>query len=223
MPSRQTRRSQNDWAITSPVATLIHRRTGEPRRNEKKAIHSRFEQRRTMGPHQGCCQEPRAESRLLASRRKPAHVRVGHAQIFVRVDRNVVDTNFVVEVGAGAASAVPDVADGVATVYVLPGKDCKAGQMSVASRDSMAVVQGYGASVAAQEIGKLYYALCRSHHRLAVRRADVHPGVERAFAVKWINALAKRSRDRAFNRPHIRRRVGSQPVGGGHVACESKR
>jgi len=53
---------------------------------------------------------------------------------------SVVDANFVVEVRAGAASAVADVADGVAAVYVLSGEDGKAGEVSVTRRDSVAMV-----------------------------------------------------------------------------------
>src|SRR5271169_2530026 len=85
---------------------------------------------------------------------------LGHsqAQIFVGIYGDVVDADFVVEMGAGGASALADVADGVAAVDVLAGGYSEAGKMAVAGGDAVAVVDHDGASVAAEEIRESYYA-----------------------------------------------------------------
>src|SRR5262249_30893068 len=53
-------------------------------------------------------------------------LREGGAQVLVRIHRCVVDVNFVVDVRAGAASALPDETDHVAALHVLPDGDGKA-------------------------------------------------------------------------------------------------
>jgi hypothetical protein len=57
---------------------------------------------------------------FLAACGKSAHMRIGDAQILVGIYRDVVDADFIVEVRAGAAAAIADVADGVSAVHVLP-------------------------------------------------------------------------------------------------------
>ena len=56
---------------------------------------------------------------LLASGGESAHVGYRQPEILVGVYRGVVDTDFVVEMGAGAASALADVSDGVSAVDTL--------------------------------------------------------------------------------------------------------
>jgi len=99
----------------------------------------------------------------------------------------------------------PDVADGIAAMHVLPGENCKARQMSVASSNSVTVVKNDCPSVAAHEVRKVYNAVGRSNDRLTVCRADVNSGVECAFAVKWINA------SRTIPSPALRPAKGSGP------------
>src|SRR5438067_10769189 len=77
----------------------------------------------------------------------------GDAQVLIRIDRCVVDTDFVVEVGTGAASAEPDITDGLAFVHALSGGDVEAGEMSVAGGDAVAVVDLDEMSVAAHVAG----------------------------------------------------------------------
>ena len=98
---------------------------------------------------------------------------VGDTQVFVWIHRHVVNADFVMKVWTSAAAAVPDIADGIASVNVLAGKYCEALEMAVASCDSVTVVENNGASVAAHEIGKLNHGLCRSNDRLAVQSSDV--------------------------------------------------
>ena len=68
--------------------------------------------------------------------------------------RSVVDADFVVEMGTGAAAALTYVSDGVAAMYVLTRHDRKVCQVAVAGRDSVTVVDHDCPSVAAQEIGE---------------------------------------------------------------------
>src|SRR5437764_3823968 len=115
-------------------------------------------------------------------------MRVGDAQVLVRIYRHVVDAYFVVEVGAGAAAAVADVPDGVAAMEVLSGVDCEAFHVAVARGDSVAMVNDDGPSVSTHEIGELDCAVSRSYDRLPVKGANVHARVKGAFPVEGIDA-----------------------------------
>src|SRR5882672_314159 len=125
--------------------------------------------------------------------------------------------------GAGAASALADVSDGVAAVYVLARDAGEAAQVAVAGGDAAAVVDDYGASVAAQEVGKHDHPVGRRHYRLPVGGSDINTTVEGAFSVERVNALAKRSCDGSFHRPKIRGGIRPQPVGRGRIAGQTQR
>ena len=105
----------------------------------------------------------------------------------------------------------------VAAMNVLAGGNGEAGQMSVAGRDAVSVVDHDGASVAAQEIGEGHNAVGRSNHCRSNTGGNIDTGVERAFSVKRIDALAKGAGHQAFDRPEIRSRVRADPVGRGGV------
>ena len=128
---------------------------------------------------------------FLTARSEAAHVRVGHAQVFVRIDWDIVDADFVVKVWAGAASAIADVADRVAPVYVLPGINRKALHVSVACGDAVAVVEDDRPTISAHEVGEFYDTFGRRHNRLPVNRTDIDARVECAFTVERINTLAE--------------------------------
>ena len=136
-------------------------------------------------------------------------------EIFVGVYGDVVDADFVVEMGAGGASALANVADGVAAVDVLSGGDGEAGQVAVAGGDAVAVIEHDGASVAAEEVGEGDGTVGRRDHGRAYVGGDIDAGVEGAFSVKRIDALAERAGDLAFDGPEIGSRVGADPIGGG--------
>jgi hypothetical protein len=61
-------------------------------------------------------------------------------QEFVRINWSVIDADFVVQMWTGAATAQPDISDGVASAHKLSGYNRIASKMSVASGDSVAVV-----------------------------------------------------------------------------------
>src|SRR5215471_960715 len=112
-------------------------------------------------------------------------------QVLVRVHWRFVDADFVVEVRPGRASAEADVPNRIATVYVLPGGNRVARKVSVARRDSMSVIDNNGTPVSAHEVGERNLPVSWGNHRRADDRGNVYAGVERAFAVERINALAK--------------------------------
>src|SRR6266700_6919017 len=139
-------------------------------------------------------------------------MRVGHTQIFVGIDRDIVDADFVVKVRSGAATAVANVADGVAAMYMLAGEDGEAFQVSVTRGDPVAVLEDDSPSVAAHDVGEFHHAFRRSDDRLSVEGADIDTRVECAFAVEGIYTLTEGSRNWPFHWPQVRRRVRADPV-----------
>ena len=135
-----------------------------------------------------------------------------------RINRSAVDSNFVVEMRSGGAPAETDVSDDVATVDMLAADDGKTRQVAVASGDAMAVIQDQRSSIAAQHVGENHHTIRGCDDRLPIRCADIHAAVERAFTVEGIDALAKGGGNPSFHRPHVRSRVGADPVSGGDVA-----
>ena len=128
---------------------------------------------------------------LLASRCKSAHMRIGNAQVLVRINWDVIDSDFVVEMRAGAASAVTNVADGIPTMHVLPGIHGEALHVSIACGDAMAMIENDGASVSTHKVGELDNGICRCHDRLTVHATNVDAGVESALTIEWIDAFSK--------------------------------
>ena len=88
---------------------------------------------------------------------------------------------------------------------------------------AMPVIDHHGTAIAAHKVGEIHLAVSRSHYWLAHDRGDVHPGVKRALTVERIDAFAKRSGDRAFDRPQIGRLVGAQPISRRRVTCKAQR
>src|SRR5262252_9024350 len=110
-------------------------------------------------------------------------MRVGYAEVFVGIDRDIINADFIVKVRASASSAVPHVSNGIAAMHMLPGIDRKALHVSVAGRDSVTVIDDDRASVAAHEIGELHNTLGRSHDRLTVKSANIDARVKCTFTV----------------------------------------
>src|ERR1039458_4247354 len=90
----------------------------------------------------------------LASGLEAAVVGYRHAEILVGIDWSVVDADFVVEMRAGGASAHDDVADGVAAMDLLSGRDREAGKVAIAGGDGMAVIDHDGFAVSAHEVSE---------------------------------------------------------------------
>src|SRR2546423_6256890 len=160
---------------------------------------------------------------LLASRGESADVRVGSAQVFMRIYRSIVDAHFVVEVWSSAAAGIANIADSIAAMNAFAGEDRDALHMSIACSDAMAMVENYSASVSAHEIGKRHGGVRGGHDRLPNGRSNINAGMECAFTVKRIYAFTKSCRNRAFHRPQIRSRVSANPISRSHVSREPKR
>ena len=61
----------------------------------------------------------------LAAGHETAAVGNGHAEVLVRIDRGIVDPDFIMKMGTGRASAFTDVSDDIAAVHMLPGGHCE--------------------------------------------------------------------------------------------------
>src|ERR1051326_468473 len=153
----------------------------------------------------------------LAARDKPAAVRDVDAQVLVRIDRSVVDANFVVEVRTGRAAALADIADHVAAIHSLSSCDRIAGKVAVPGADAIAVVDDDGLAVAAHHLGDRHDAIRRGNNPGAVAAADIHAAMECAFPVERVNALAEAAGDLAFDGPQVGSRVRPNPVGGSGI------
>src|SRR5215469_5512435 len=149
----------------------------------------------------------------LASRSKPAAVRDGDAKVFVGIDRNVVDTNFVVKVRAGRAAALADITNHVAAVYALASGDRKTGKMPVTGADAVAMLNHDGLAIATQRVGQSHDAVGRRNDRGTVAGADVHAAMERAFSVERINTFSEAASHLALYWPKVWSSIGTDPIG----------
>src|SRR3954469_19455524 len=127
----------------------------------------------------------------LASGCKPADVRVCGAQIFVWIDRRIVDADFGVKVRSSAAASISDVADSIAAMNVLTGEYRDALHVPVAGGNAVPVIKDDSASVSAHEVGEHHNCVCGSDNLLPDCRPNINSGMEGTFTVKWINAFAE--------------------------------
>src|ERR1700691_2050571 len=95
--------------------------------------------------------------------------------------------------------------------------------MTVACRDAVSVVDVDGASVTAEKVGEGDDTVGRCNHWTADPGGDVHARVKRAFSVKWIDTLAKRTGNLAFHRPQVGSRICANPVGVRRVPRQAER
>ena len=118
-------------------------------------------------------------------------MRKGESQILMGIDWSVVDTNFVMEVWSGAATAQTNKADRIATMHVLSGSDGEVGQVAVAGADPVTVVDHDGTAVAAHEVSKDHHAIGGRHHALTIRGCDIYSAMKCAFTVEWIDSFSE--------------------------------
>src|ERR1700733_1913310 len=168
------------------------------------------------------CKDTKPRTGCLAAGLKVAAVSDGDAEVFVRIDWSVVDANFVVKMWTGGAAAETDIADRVAAMNALARCDGEPGEMAIPGRDAMAMIHHNGLTVSAHEFGERNYAIGGRNHRMPIAAADINATVKCSFPVEGINALAKTSRDLAFDRPEIGCGIGAVPVGRGGVASQSE-
>src|ERR1700677_637321 len=128
----------------------------------------------------------------------------------MRVDRRIVDANFVVQVRARGSPAVTDIADHFTTNHLLARDDCKARHVSVDRLNPVAVIDDDLAAIAVRHFSRLYSAIARSANGKPIRRADVDTGMEFALAIAQdrVFALAKATCDWSHDGPQ-RWNIGS--------------
>ena len=143
---------------------------------------------------------------MLAAGLETAALGDRKTKIFIRINRRVVDAHLVMEVRPGGTATEADITDRIATMDVLTGRDGKAGKMAVARCDAVAVIDDDELSVSAHEIRKGDYAIRRSHDRVAVVAANIHPAVKRALTVERVDALAEAGRYLAIHWPKVGKR-----------------
>src|SRR5437660_7393112 len=136
----------------------------------------------------------------LASGAEPAAMGEGDAQVLIWIDGCVVDADFVVEVRAGRTATQADVTDHVAAVDFLAGRHGIPREVAIPSADAMPVIEHDGLAVSAEEVAERDHGVGRSNDLMPQVAADVHAGVERAFTIERIDALAKAARNLPFNR-----------------------
>src|SRR5205823_12418984 len=128
--------------------------------------------------------------------------RVGSgARVAVWVNWGVVDPHVGVQMWAGRAAAQPNVTKQITAIYRLPLGNSKAGKVSETRTEIRAVLHDDQPAVTGHGVGVNHHAIGGRADRLAVRAGNVNAAVERAFTIKWINALAERPGHRTFHRP----------------------
>src|SRR5215510_13248617 len=122
----------------------------------------------------------------------------GGAQEFLRVDRVAVDAGLVVQVRAGGAPGRADLADDLADAHVLALADVDGGEMAVARRQAVAVIDFHHFAVAAAPAGEHDFSGGRDAYRLARAGADVDSGMHGERADERIHPDAEAGRELQF-------------------------
>ena len=130
------------------------------------------------------------------------------------IDGDVVDSDLVVEVGAGGAAGLTDVADDLTAHDALAGDDSEGGHVPVDGANAVAVVEDNFTTVAVGHAGRLYEAVAGGVDGGAHGGLDVHAGMECAFTIEGIFALAEAGADLAFDGPDGGRVGELGPVAG---------
>src|SRR5258706_13769287 len=110
------------------------------------------------------------------------------AQEFLRVDRFAVDPGFVVQMRTSRSAGRSDGADHLANSDPVADLHADLGQMAVAGRQTIAVVDFHHSPIAAGPTRRHYFALRGRPHRIAGRRAEIETGVHGRSAEERIVA-----------------------------------
>ena len=113
------------------------------------------------------------------------------AQEFLRIDGVAVHARLVVQMRPGRAPGRADLADDLAGAHPLPDLDVIVGQMPVAGREPVAVVDLDHLAVAALPAGDRDVAVGGRAHRIAGLAAEIQAGVHRGRADERIDAHAE--------------------------------
>src|SRR6478672_13743652 len=110
------------------------------------------------------------------------------AQEFLRVDRFAVDPGLVVQMRTGRPAGRSDRADDLADFDQIADLHADLGQMAVAGRQAVAVVNFHHAAIAAGPARGHHFAVRGRPHRIAGCRAEIETGMHRWAAEEWIVA-----------------------------------
>src|SRR5262245_13449011 len=113
------------------------------------------------------------------------------AQEALRIDRFAVDPRLVVQMRSGGAAGRADLADDLAGLDRMADLGVDAGEVAVARRDAVAVVDLDHLAVAALPAGECHRAVRGCAHRVAGLAAHVEAGVHRRRFQEWINPHAE--------------------------------
>ncbi len=141
-------------------------------------------------------------------------------QELVGIHRYIVDSYFVVQVWASAASTETDITNYLSTPHALPARYRKGRQVAVTGLDAISVINLDHAAISAEKIRVVHDAVRWRQHWLSVVAGNVHAGVERAFAVEWANAFAEGPCNRTHDWPQRRRGGRIYPVRERRLMCE---
>ena len=86
-----------------------------------------------------------------------------------------------------------DVAEDVATANILSRDDCESGKMGIQSFDTMAMIDNHFPAVPGAHAGLEDDTVRGCPHRVALAGCNINPGMERAFALKRIQAGSRRN------------------------------
>src|SRR5215475_74815 len=119
----------------------------------------------------------------------------GGTQEFLRIDRVAVDAGLVVQVRAGGAPGRADLADDLADAHALALADVDGGEMAVARRQAVAVIDFHHLAVAAAPAGEHDLAGGGGTHRLAGAGAHVEPVMHGERADERVHSDAEPRRE----------------------------
>src|SRR5262245_50331608 len=113
------------------------------------------------------------------------------AQEFLRVDRLAFEPRFVVQMRSRRAPGRTDLADDLSGLDGLADANVDRRQVTVAARQSVAVIDVDRAAIAAAPAGGGHRAVGSGAHRVAGLAMEIEPGMHGRLAQEWVDADAE--------------------------------
>src|ERR1700721_41784 len=110
------------------------------------------------------------------------------AQEFLRVDRFAVDPGFVMQMRTGRSAGRPDRTDHLSNLDLVADLDADFGQMAVAAREAVAMVDFDHAAIAAGPPRRRHFSIRGRAHRVAHGGTEIEPGMHRWAAEERLDA-----------------------------------
>jgi hypothetical protein len=125
----------------------------------------------------------------------------GGAEIFVGIDGDRLDTDFVVQVRRSDASGGANISDNLATTNVLAGGDGESREVAISSGYAVSVIDVNETPITAHEFGETDYPVRGSVNRGAVGHGNINAAVESAFSIEGIDPFTEGACEAALYRP----------------------